>query len=91
MSPVLNRWPVTITAMAATLYIRSKHSEAEQVVVDIHRRTEGGLDVRNPLKLANSVNSALCPGGQHSDYQPGDGGSGTYLLPAFGTPTPDGV
>ena len=40
--PVLNRWPVTITAMAATLYIRIKHSEAEQVVVDIHRRTEGG-------------------------------------------------
>ena len=48
---------------STTLYIRSKHSGAEQMVVDIHRSTEGGLDVRNPhaLKLADSWNSALLP------------------------------
>ena len=44
---------------STTLYIRSKHSGAEQFVVDIHRSSDGRLDVRNPhaLKLANSVNS----------------------------------
>ena len=55
---------------STALCIRSKHSGAEQMVVDIHRSSDGGLDVRN--------------------YQPGDGGLDTYLLPAFGTPTPDG-
>ena len=30
-------------------YICSKHSRAEQMVVDIHRSSDGGLDVRNPL------------------------------------------
>ena len=40
------------------LCIRSKHFGAEQMVVDIHRSSDGGLDVRNPhaLKLADSVN-----------------------------------
>ena len=61
---------------------RSKHSGAEQMVVDIHRSSDGGLDVRNPdaLELADSVNSEFVPGGQHSDYQPGDEGSATPCL-----------
>ena len=44
---------------STTLYIRSKHSGTEQMVVDIHRSSDGGLDVRNPhaLELADSVNS----------------------------------
>ena len=42
-----------------TLYIRSKHSGAEQMVVNINRSSDGRLDVRNPdaLQLADSVNS----------------------------------
>ena len=74
---------------STTLYIRSKHSGAELIVVDIHRSSDEGLNVRNPhaLQLADSVNSAFHPGGQHSDYPPGDGGSGMYLLLALGTPT----
>ena len=42
---------------STTLNIRSKHSEAEQMVVDIHRSSDGGLDVRNPhvLELADSM------------------------------------
>ena len=42
-----------------TLYIHSKHFGAKQMVVDIHRSSDGGLDVRNPhaLELADSVNS----------------------------------
>ena len=61
------------------------------MVVDIHRSSDGGLDVCNPhaLQLADNVNSEFFPGGQHSDYRPRDGGSGTYLLPALGAPTPD--
>ena len=61
---------------STTLYIRSKHFGAEQMVVDLHRSSDGGLDVRNPhaLQLADSVNASFSPGGQHSDYQPGDGG-----------------
>ena len=67
---------------STTLYIRSKHSGAEQMVVDIHRSSDGGMDVRNPdaLELADSVNSEFVPGGQHSDCQPGDGGSATPCL-----------
>ena len=44
---------------STTLYIRSKHSGAEQMVVDIHQGSDWGLDVRNPhaLQLAESVNS----------------------------------
>ena len=44
---------------STTLYIHSKHSGAEQMVVDIHRSNDGGLNVRNPhtLQLADSVNS----------------------------------
>ena len=44
---------------STTLNIRSKHSEAEQMVVDIHRSSDEGLDVRNPhaLELADSVDS----------------------------------
>ena len=44
---------------STTLYIRSKHSGAEQMVADLHRSSDGGLDVRNPhaLQLADSVNS----------------------------------
>ena len=48
--------------------------------------SDGGLDVRNPdalelaQELADSVNSEFVPGGQHSDYQPGDGGSATLCL-----------
>ena len=44
---------------STTLYIRSKHSGAEQIVVDIHRSSDRGLDVRNPhvLELADSVSS----------------------------------
>ena len=63
------------------------------MVVDIHRSSNGGLNVRNPhaLQLADSVNSEFFTSmGQHSDYQPGDGGLGVYLPPALGTPTPDG-
>ena len=58
--PVLSRWPVTVTSSGSTtLYIRSKHSGAEQMVSDIHRSSDGGLDVRNPhaLEMADSVNS----------------------------------
>ena len=46
---------------STTPYIRSKHSGAEQIVSDIHRSSDGGLDVRNPhaLKLADSMNSEL--------------------------------
>ena len=53
---VLSRWPVT---GSTTLHIRSKHSGAEQMVVDIHWSSDGGLNVRNPhtLQLADSVNS----------------------------------
>ena len=42
-----------------TLCICRKHSGAEQMVVDIHRSSDGGLDVRNPhaLELADSVSS----------------------------------
>ena len=60
------------------------------MVVDIHRSSDGGLDVRNPhaQELADNVDSEP-PGGQHSDYQPGDGGLGAYLLPVLGTPAPD--
>ena len=52
------------------------------MVVDIHQSSDGGMDVRNPdaLELAESMNSELVPGGQHSDYQPGDGGSATPCL-----------
>ena len=44
---------------STALCIRSKHSGAEQMVVDIHRSSDGGLDVRNPhaLELADSVSS----------------------------------
>ena len=44
---------------STTLYIRSKHSGAEQMVADLHRSSDGGLEVRNPhaLQLADSVNS----------------------------------
>ena len=44
---------------STALCIRSKHSGAEQMVVDIHRSGDGGLDVRNPhaLQLAGSLNS----------------------------------
>ena len=44
---------------STTLYIRSKLSVAKQMVVDIHRSSDGGLEVRNPnaLQLADSVNS----------------------------------
>ena len=67
---------------STTLYIRSKHSGAGQMVVDIHRSSDGGMDVRNPdaLELADGMNSEFVPGGQHSDYQPGDGGSATPCL-----------
>ena len=67
---------------STTLYIRSKHSGAEWMVVDIHRSGDGGRDVRNShaLQLTDSEQRVFRPGGQHSDYQPGDGGSGTYLL-----------
>ena len=46
---------------STTLYIRSKLSGAKQMVVDIHRSSGRGLDVRNPhaLELADSVNSEL--------------------------------
>ena len=46
---------------STTLYIRSKHSGTEQMVVDIHRSSDGGLDIRNPhaLELADSVNNEL--------------------------------
>ena len=39
------------------LYICRKHSGAEQIVVDIHRSSDGGPDVRNPhaLELADRV------------------------------------
>ena len=56
------------------------------MVVDIHQSSDGGMDVRNPdalelaLELADSMNSEFVPGGQHSDYQPGDGGSATPCL-----------
>ena len=42
---------------STTLYIRSKLSEAKQMVADIHRSSDGGLDVRNPcaLELADRV------------------------------------
>ena len=36
---------------STTLYIRSKHTGAGQMVVDIHRSSDGGLDVRNPYAL----------------------------------------
>ena len=36
---------------STTLYIRSKLSVAEQMVVDIHQRGDGGLEVRNPHVL----------------------------------------
>ena len=44
---------------STTLNIRSRHSGAEQMVVDIHRSSDGGLDVHNPhvLELADSVSS----------------------------------
>ena len=44
---------------STALCTRSKHSGAEQMVVDIHRSSDGVLDVRNPhaLKLTDSVNS----------------------------------
>ena len=44
---------------STTPYIRSKHFGDELMVVDIHRSSDGGLDVRNPhaLELADSVNS----------------------------------
>ena len=60
--PVLSRWPVIVTTMAA---LRSTSATitpgAEQMMVDIHRSSDGGLDVRNPhaLKLADSMNSEL--------------------------------
>ena len=69
---------------STTPYIRSKHSGAEQIVVDIHRSSDRGLDVRNPhsLELADSVSSVFFNpvGNTLSDYQSGDGGSGTYLV-----------
>ena len=45
------------------LCIRSKHSGAEQMVADIYRGSDGGLDVRNPhaLELADSVKSKFFP------------------------------
>ena len=58
--PILSRWPVTVTSNGSTtLYIRSKHSGAEQMVSNIHQSSDGGLDVRNPhaLEMADSVNS----------------------------------
>ena len=44
---------------STTLYIRSKHSGAKQMVVDIHRSSDGGLNIRSPyaLELADNVNS----------------------------------
>ena len=56
---------------STALCIRSKHSGAEQMVVDIHRSSDGGLDVRNShaLQLADSVNSEFSSSGQDSDYQ----------------------
>ena len=41
---------------STTPYIRSKHSGTRQMVVDIHRSSDGGLEVRNPhaLQLADS-------------------------------------
>ena len=44
---------------STTLYIRSKLSLAKQMVVDIHQRSDGGLEVRSPhaLQLTDSVNS----------------------------------
>ena len=44
---------------STTLYIRSKHSGTGQMVVDIHRSSDGGLEVRNPLalQLTDSANS----------------------------------
>ena len=69
---------------STTLYIRSKQSGAAQMVADLHRSSDGGLDVRNPhaLELADSVSSEFFApvGGQHTDYQPGDGESGTPCL-----------
>ena len=69
---------------STTPYIRSKHSGAELILVDIHRSSDGGLDVRNPhaLELVDSVSSEFYApvGGQHTDYQPGDGESGTPCL-----------
>ena len=69
---------------STTPYIRSKHSGAEQIVVDFHRSSDRGLDVRNPhsLELVDSVSSVFFTpvGNTMSDYQPGDGGSGTYLV-----------
>ena len=48
---------------STTLYIRSKHSGGEQIVVDIHRSSDEGLNVRNPhaLQLADSVNNEFSP------------------------------
>ena len=39
--------------------MRSKHSVTEQMMADLHRSSDGGLEVRNPhaLQLADSVNS----------------------------------
>ena len=53
---VLSRWPVT---GSTTLHIRSKHSGAEQMVVDIRLSSDWGLNVRNPhtLQLTDSLNS----------------------------------
>ena len=44
---------------STTPYIRSKHSGAELIVVDIHRSNDRGLDVHNPhvLELADSASS----------------------------------
>ena len=44
---------------STTPFIRSKHSGAKRMLVDIHWSSDGGLDVHNPhaLKLADSVNS----------------------------------
>ena len=56
--PVLGRWLVTVTAMAAPRFTSAaKHSGAEQMVADFHRSSDGRQDVRNPhaLQLADSV------------------------------------
>ena len=78
---------------STTLYIRSKHSGAEQMVVDIHRSSDGGLDVRNPhaMELADSVNSEFfAPVGNILLTSRETEDLGAYWLPALGTPAPDG-
>ena len=50
---------------STTPYVRRKHSGTRQMVVDIHRSSDGGLEVRNPhaLQLADSGKRIFPPVG----------------------------